>query len=399
MAALTKSSPLVKNKQITNTKDQPKQEGTSTTYGQNISVVASAKTVASTTTSQAKGAGTTPSEHNITQSVPVAKPIVTNDVPFVSSPVEIVHNTPIVPQDTIVKVVQSVEQVKSNLLGNVSIVNDTSKSNIAIVAVSNNSNAVAVVPPKSIISPPDVQTNIVAPILNVVSNVTPNVTDMVVVKGSGYKTKDEQKTSLSEAKKVDLSISMKSLDSESVEFNTLKIPDLLVNFVYNFFEETEEDLDIQEDQLKDPLLLNKPVDVPRYATFSWNPIKVTETLTGTEAVTNKNKDMRNETFASKKGTISYNSSNFKDSVSKSKKDINNIVRNGVDVKIVDVHSVEVGFDSIANQKSFSNTLSTTVNVQSQKNVINNLPVIPKTVPKSSPKTNNLSTTPKTVLKK
>jgi hypothetical protein len=280
-----------------------------------------------------------------------------------------------VPQDTVIRVTQQLSEIKSNTLGSVSSFSGIAKSNIALAAVSANTNTSVALEGSSLISQQPKASVLSLSTLTSLTKVVPSVADTVVVKGSMYKTKEEQKKALLESQKVDMLIAIKSTQSEHIDLNTLKVPEISVNFVYNFFEETEEDTEEQEDQAKDPLLLRKPIDVPRYAEISWNVIETTEPLTGTEKEMQKNRELRKNTFSTKKGVVSYNSSNFRDSADKMKKNTNNISKDGVSSTLVDVNEVEKGFSGISNPTIFSNTIAATVNTQTQKNVLSSLPVV------------------------
>jgi hypothetical protein len=143
--------------------------------------------------------------------------------------------------------------------------------------------------------------------------------------------------------------------------------------IYNFFEETEEDTDIQEDQNKDPLLTNKPMNVPRYVELKWNSVCTTELLAGTEETYSTNKQLRDDSFATKGGVTGHDSSNFKDSIQKRKKDSNLTIKNGKPSTTVDLHEIEKAMESVSNRRLFANAIAATVNTQNQNGVINQIP--------------------------
>ena len=360
-----KLNTFTKVKQTSTLKDQPKTEGTSTTYGQNITITPSFRTEQAVSTKQSRSG-----DNAIDTSVRGPS----NRSQSTIQP-SVLAGTKMVPQDTVIRVTQQLSEIKSNTLGSVSSFSGIAKSNIALAAVSANTNTSVALEGSSLISQQPKASVLSLSTLTSLTKVVPSVADTVVVKGSMYKTKEEQKKALLESQKVDMLIAIKSTQSEHIDLNTLKVPEISVNFVYNFFEETEEDTEEQEDQAKDPLLLRKPIDVPRYAEISWNVIETTEPLTGTEKEMQKNRELRKNTFSTKKGVVSYNSSNFRDSADKMKKNTNNISKDGVSSTLVDVNEVEKGFSGISNPTIFSNTIAATVNTQTQKNVLSSLPVV------------------------
>ncbi len=193
-----------------------------------------------------------------------------------------------------------------------------------------------------------------------------------IVLGSSVKAKEDVSKALIEAQKVDLSICLKSKESESIQFNSVKTPELEGDFIYNFFEEDETSIQTQEDQSRDPLLKTDLSRVPRYVHLRWNSAKVSQPLTADEQ--GSKSELRRETFARQRGVTSNKNANFKNSYEKSLKRTNLVDRNGVKVEVVDIHKLDLAFDSTVNKKVFSNSLSAVYNISGQRNVVDTLPI-------------------------
>lgn len=203
---------------------------------------------------------------------------------------------------------------------------------------------------------------------------TPNVVDYVVVRGSTVKRKEEIQKAVEESQKVDFSLALKSQHSDSVEFNNIKTPDLEVEFVYNFFAEDEEDIESQEDPEKDPLLEERPISVPKYVELKWNPAQVTEIVTGTEEATTKNKKVRRGFFALPKGNFSDRSLSLPNSITRNRKSVNFLKKDGLNRSVMDIHKLERAFDFIANSRAFGNSVKTVVNVEDTDGVVTSIPI-------------------------
>ena len=315
-----------------------KVEGTSTTYGQNIQTLSPG-------------------------SSPVAAPLSTAS----AAQDTIVQVETITPAQTVASQAESSQLLQGEASVNIAMT-DVSQSNIAMIAASSESGNTSISVSAPGMSQADSQVQIEgSPLLQ-----------SVVVPGSAYKTKEEIRKILTEAQKVNLSISLKSPRSDSVDINLLKIPTLQAKMVYNFFEVDEEDIVTQEDQSKDPLLRRKPIDVPRYVEISWNIAETTEPLSETEIGYNKNKLLRQDAFSTKGGVSGYSSTAFKSSVSKSEKDNIPFSKDGVQFSLVDGNNLEKGFDSTVNKQSFANTMSAVINVDHQSEVLTRVPVTPPT---------------------
>jgi hypothetical protein len=267
-----------------------------------------------------------------------------------------VSSTGIVPQDTIVTIVE--DATSSTPQGSLN-------SSIALAAASSNQSATAVVPAGSASMANSLSANMATNM--------PNVVGYAVIVGSSVKLKEEIDKALLEARRFDLLTTYRSKKSEPIHFNSLKSPNLQAKLIYNFYTEDEEDIRAQEDQSVDPLLNSRPSDVPRYVELSWNAVDVTEPLAGTVEFAKVNQSLRKETFSNRRGQTSAVASNFAFSSAKQKKKFNPIVQDGVNKKIVDIHEPELAFSSIANSNAFANVVGVTVDVQSNAPASSNIP--------------------------
>lgn len=215
--------------------------------------------------------------------------------------------------------------------------------------------------------------SITSALVNNAARVTPNVIKRAVVVGSRIKNQPEVKKALEEAQKIDLTIALKSKESESLDFNTMKIPELVPTLNYNFFEEGEENIEEQEDPTFDPLLENRPVDTPRYIQLDWDTVNVSDPVTGTELEVKKNRDFRMKNFFNPKGVAKDITSRVPKSHERARAKIAPISRGGFNRRLVDIHSPEEGFRSIANKRLFNNSLSTTVREDKDSNIFS-LPI-------------------------
>ena len=180
----------------------------------------------------------------------------------------------ITPSITTVNILQTATSGQNNI--------DKTKSQIALAASSNNTDNVSIVMKNSESDS----------ILNV-GSVTNTESITATVIGSTLKTKDEIKAILTEAQKADLSVCLKSKDSEKIEFNTMKIPELQLNFKYQFFVNDESNIAAQEDPLRDPLLGKGIKEVPKFVELRWDIVEVSEELTDTSTMTLKKKRLKN----------------------------------------------------------------------------------------------------------
>lgn len=192
-----------------------------------------------------------------------------------------------------------------------------------------------------------------------------HIAESDTVKESEHKSTEEINKILTEAQKVDLLISLRSDSSEIINFNTIKIPEFEGNFVYNFFMSDEEDVELQEDQSKDPLLKSAPSRVSKYVGLEWIITDTTEPMTGTESAVKDNKKLRDDAFSQEKGVFSDISDNFKNSIESNKKRTaptsapSSAAGRGIGPP-KDLNSLEVGFDAVSNPLKYSNNISATV---------------------------------------
>jgi len=325
-----------------------KVEGTSTTFGQNIVITSPVSENESPVLSQTPKA-------TVSQLPPPVPAILESAI----------QESSIAPVDTPVVFEQNVSSLEetTNSSGDPFPLYGNSKLEIAVAAAGLTPTTPQRSTTASQTSPGSVQ------------NVSPQypLEGHAIVYGSILKDKKEQKRILSEAQKVDLSVALKSRRSESVVFNTLEEPQLEVDFFYNHFVGAEGSVEEQEDQSRDPLVKNRPYEVPRYIELKWNSTNVGVPLAGTEIEADKNKELRKGSFVVRGGVFGSDSSNFKDSSAKAEKNANPLQVDGKIKKLTDTHKIEEGFNTLANPKAFPNTVSIVVNTQEQDSVLSTIP--------------------------
>lgn len=343
----------------------PKTEGTAITYGQafhfpfpELEGSGPSATVVGKRRFSDKTSSKSDSNAERISTIPFIAPVapISKNPPAVATSQNlssITQNLRKVSKEKIVKIVRKTEDIGTTISGKSSGLPRRIKSDIAIAAASSNKGATVVLPKTKFVNPTKRSDQLVGSILNDVAKIAPNVEETVVVISSHIKSQAEIKEALEESRKVDLTITLKSKRTESLELNTLKVPELNTNFVYNFFTNDEEDIEEQEDQENDPLLEDKPIDVPRYLDLRWNIVDVTEVLAGSEA---KIRRQKGDIFKRSRGVSGHNSDSFSNSVEKKKKKIAPIQREGINRKIVDVHNPEEAFKKIANKTLFANSL-------------------------------------------
>ena len=195
---------------------------------------------------------------------------------------------------------------------------------------------------------------------------TDNNLDFILSEGknveSTAKTLGEIQKSLEESQKVNLLITLKSKESESIDYNSLVVPHLNAKFVYNFFVGEEQDVLTQEDQSLDPLFEKSAREVPRYVELTWDAVSITEKLTGEEAnETEESKTIKQNFLVSDRGVVNSTGTELKKSVENSSKRNNPIIVDGRQAKLVDSHRPQQAFDSVANKRQFANSIQTVVN--------------------------------------
>ena len=167
-----------------------------------------------------------------------------------------------------------------------------------------------------------------------------------------------RKVGLRQYSKIDLSIAFKSKESDSLEFNTLQPAQQQAKFVYQHWIDRESDLVTQEDPGKDPLLTQRLRDVPRYIELYWEPVHTLEQTTENEISkdqeTEKTKDAA---FGVPRGVGNASNSVTQKPIDNSLKNLN-LSSNGITKgKLVDVHEIEKGFDSVSNKHEFVNSIA------------------------------------------
>lgn len=278
-------------------------------------------------------------------------------------------NSTIVPQDITVKLVFN---DRTPFLGSDSL-SDKDRSKIALAGFSENKDPVVAITAKADTG----EVVLEGSSLNSFSRVKQNEIDHAIIVGSSYKPREEIKKVLQEAGKIDLMITLKSKDSEDINFNTLKEPELQASFTYNFFIPEEKDIISEEDPSKDPLLKNDIFNVPRYVELRWTPTKVTEQLTLQEKVGNQQEiqKMKREVFAKYRGSTSSEAAVFKDSFERSKKRTNLIAKEGRKMEVTDIHKLDTAFESISNSQVFTNSVNVVMNVQGQVSNVSDVPIV------------------------
>lgn len=366
-----------------------KVESTATTFGQDVEVISDSST-------DVRSISTGDVDLGEPIEVVLAAPV--DAIPYIQEALVAVQVSPVLLSDVIVDFVVQTDVLGEAIdrFGDISFLPCKVQSSIAVAAASLNDGATAVVAipttttattasrlstaTTAIVSPKggtdqlDVSDLIFASAASSLTLATPQVTGKAVVKGSSIKSRQEIRTALSEAQKVDLTISLRSKVSEPLEINFLKVPAISTNFVYNFFVREEEDILSQEDQALDPLLTSDPKDVPRYVELKWTPTQVTNPMAGTEKVAQEKKDLRAEVFCRKRGVCGFSSTNFSNSVEKNKKNYNPTIRDGLSLELVDVNNIELGFDSIVNSILFSSSVPVVINTLDSVSVVDSIPL-------------------------
>ncbi len=207
-----------------------KVEGTSRTYGQDITIVAESTNTAQTPPTTQNIAEGNPTATKIsdetsdreTEIVDIKSPVVVPSppiqpmpgvtippapvqpslvTPVVEAPFSVLVSPTIVPSDTEVKIIQRTNELIEavNEFGAITSLSCKAQSNIAVAAASTNAGATAVVSKGAFFDTEPV--DLVASILTSVATVTPNVEQVAIVHGSSVKTKEDIKEALVEAQK------------------------------------------------------------------------------------------------------------------------------------------------------------------------------------------------------
>lgn len=244
----------------------------------------------------------------------------------------------VAPQDIQVTLLQSTEVTSA----------DQDRKKIIEAAFSDNTTKIASVKKAKDVDFDELNDNF---FLNTLVNAELTELTTATVVGSRVKTVKEIKDCLNESKKVDLLICLKSRDSESLEFNNLKIPDFQGNFVYNFYlregDYQEDDVASRENS-EDLLAKNKPHMVPQYVELSWKSLRRAEKL--------KNQKRRHNVDSLESLPRNYD---------------------GKDIKIVDIDNLEKAFNSTGNSTRFTNGMDAVI-ITRDSTKITALPVKPTT---------------------
>lgn len=250
----------------------------------------------------------------------------------------------------------SVTSINVTKTTNITSIKDTvadpqTKVQIILAAANSNKNSTVIIPDKS--GQNDLPTD---------QGSGKTVIEIVSVLNSSVLSKEQVLNVLTEAQKVDLSITLKSKDSVPVEFNSLQIPKNDAGFIYQSWTKDETNLDIQEDPAKDPLLIKKLKDIPMYIELKWESINTLEQITENEIPKDKDtEDLKNKVLKTPRGFGNIANSTTNKPVGKFLKNINMLKNETSKGKIVDIHEPEKGFDSISNKHQFANSIHSTVN--------------------------------------
>lgn len=267
------------------------------------------------------------------------------------------------PRDVIVKLVPNGEGVL-----NLARISDTERSKISLAAFSPNQQAVI-----NLSAALDINgafTEIGKQESVNISSVIQNVENFAIVVG-GSKSNTELTKILKESSKVDLFVTLKSQESEVLEYNNLQEVDLEAKFVYNFYVPEETNIASQEDQSQDPLLKKDIFNVPRYVKLTWEAKHAKELLFDKE-----NDFLR----VFPKGVVGNASYDFKNSFQKAAKKTNLINSDGRSYELTDIHNLDVAFNSINNANVFTNTINVVLETSDNLVSIDNLPVTEGTSP-------------------
>lgn len=184
------------------------------------------------------------------------------------------------------------------------------------------------------------------------------VEEIVSVLQSETLTKDEVLSILNNSQKIDLFISTRSRSSEPIEYNTLQIPQFQSpRFIYQNWDVNESDISSQEDPSQDPLFSQKLRQVSRYIEFVWDILDTIEQTTeNTILKTTSLLKIKETIFRNPRGVGRFSGEGTSKPISNSLKSINLIKEDTTKGKIVDIHDIEKGFDSVSNKQEFVNSV-------------------------------------------
>lgn len=173
--------------------------------------------------------------------------------------------------------------------------------------------------------------------------------------------KEEVDKAIREALKVDYLLSLKSQESEALEYNLLQTPEAEASFTYNFYTADESDIDIQEDPAKDPFLKGPVSSVPRWVDIKWKPVEAVNDSTDLPTTTPEENAFAQSYFATFGGTSTASSTTIPFAYDNMKRNKPAITREGRDLQLVDSHELQVAFASVSNSKVFKNSAGVVIN--------------------------------------
>ena len=207
------------------------------------------------------------------------------------------------------------------------------------------------------------------------------VEEIVSVLQSETLAKDEVLSVLLDAQKIDLFIAMRSLPSDPIEYNTLQMPQLQSSkFVYQNWDVDESNLFFQEDPSQDPLLNQKLNEVPKYVEFIWDTVNTIEQTTeNTISKVAEIMKIKDTIFNQPRGIGRYSAGVTNKPISNSLKNVNLVKEGAIKGKIVDIHDIEKGFDSVSNKHEFVNSVQAKIQLPKTENslIFNLMDIIKK----------------------
>lgn len=195
------------------------------------------------------------------------------------------------------------------------------------------------------------------------------ITTVMTIAESDILPKEQITKILLESEKIDLLISLKSEDSVPLEYNTLQEPQIEdTKFIYQFWDPNENDLSSQEDPVQDPLLTKTLQQVPRYIEIRWKSSEIIEQITENKVDnTAEAKNLKEKAFRANRGIENFASTMLVRPTNKSLRNLNSLkIGTSSKAKIVDIHEIEKGFESVSNKHEFTNTVHSVINAQNSQ---------------------------------
>ncbi len=171
---------------------------------------------------------------------------------------------------------------------------------------------------------------------------------------------ETQKNIIKESIKIDYFLCLKSKESDSIDFNTLKTPDLECDYIYQFFIPSESNITIQEDPIKDPLHKLKLSKVSSYVDITWTPQVVTSQISDKE-LSLDDLEFKRKYLQIARGVATEENSNFIKSSKFARKNINPINKDGIQFELIDSHELEAAFNATSNERMFTNSVNAVLN--------------------------------------